>query len=102
MTEAELMMLRDAAYLDRVDTLRAVADGKIDALYREAKRLAIRTLLGRILMADAADILHDAALANGLYDAFGVDQIQELMAAAFDDATVTVGAFATEQQEVAA
>jgi hypothetical protein len=78
--------MRDGAQWDRIDCLRNVANGKIDALYDEAVGLAIRGLLGRILLADATDILHEAAENNGLYSAFGVEFIQELLSDAFNEA----------------
>jgi hypothetical protein len=94
-------MLSEAAEWDRIDCLRIVANGKIDALYREARRLALRGLLGRIPMTAAADILHEAALSNGLYQVFGVEFIQDLLSDAYADAAVTAGAFVVERQEAA-
>jgi hypothetical protein len=95
-------MLAEVADWDRIETLRAVATGKVGALHRAARHLALRALLGRITKQAAADILHEAASNNQLYRDFGLDFIQGLIADAFDDAAVTAGAFAVEQKDAAA
>ena len=44
-------------------------------------------LTGRMLMVDAADLLHDASVSSGLDAAVGTDAIQKLMVAAFASAS---------------
>jgi len=51
-----------------------------------ASQVAEHVFAGRLLMADAVETLHDAAEASGLYAACGYDQIQKLLAAAFESA----------------
>lgn len=46
-----------------------------------------KVLTGKMLMPDAADLLHDASISSGLDAAVGTDQVQKLLAAAFASAS---------------
>jgi hypothetical protein len=61
-----------------------VALAKRDAFVAEVQRMAEFVRLGFLTRAAAADYLHEAAIYNQLYFEYGTDQIQKIVAAAFE------------------
>lgn len=64
-------------------------NAQLDLFAVRAAEIFDRVLTGKILMCDAADILHDASVASGLEASVGTDQVQKLMAVAFASASAS-------------
>jgi hypothetical protein len=68
----------------QIDVCMSVANAKHLAFICEADRLAKLVRSGVLSRGDAADCLHNAANYNSLYFEYGTDNIQDVLAAAFD------------------
>lgn len=66
-----------------IDVCTYVATAKLAAFQEQAARCGELFHLGLIQRAEAADILHEAAVYNGLGVEYGADRIQGIIAAAF-------------------
>jgi hypothetical protein len=65
----------------------AIANAKIAEFESQAYRAGDMVRLGLLNRADAADLLHEAAIYNGLIFEYGQDRIQQIMAEGIGGAT---------------
>lgn len=67
----------------------AVLSMRLSLFCLRAAEVFDSVLAGRILMVDAADMLHDASVSSGLADAVGHDAVQKMLCAAFANASAS-------------
>jgi hypothetical protein len=68
----------------QIDVNIRVALAKISEFENQAYRLGDWIRVGQMTRAEAADILHEAAIYNSLVFEYGADRIEKIMADAFE------------------
>ena len=75
--------------LDSPPTVPGFVGKQIELFAIRAAEIFEHVLTGKMLICDATDVLHDAAVYSGLEDAIGPDNVQRLMCAAFASASAS-------------